>query len=115
MSANPNHLMIDRNKNCDEIEICDEGTTIFAHDKSYRKIVVPNTCLKWRNPCEDDNVYDLPMFLMLKEIGEQLFSLGYEPVFYVWHEQGLSGKIYQYGNYQDDQRWVEHGVTKGYA
>lgn len=108
-------MTIDTNKNCDETEISDEGATIIAYDNSGKKVIVPCWDLEWRNPYEDGDDYDLPLFLTLKEISDQLISLGYKPVFYVWHEMGMSGTIYRYGNYDEINYWTEHGKTKGYA
>ena len=109
-------MTIDKNKNCDDIELTDEGNTIIAYNLSGEKTIVPDSEFTWRNPYEDGDDYDLPLFLTLKEIREQLLLKGYKPVFYVCHEMGLSGTIYQYGNYGGEaDYWIEHGKTKGYA
>lgn len=50
-------------------------------------------------------------YLTLNEISGQINTSG---IIYVWYELGLSGKIYQYGNYEE-VGWCEHGTTKGYA
>lgn len=102
-------------KNGNEIEVADEGTTIIAYNDNDEKVIVPYNVLKWRNPYEDGDDHDLPLFLTLDEIKEQLFSMNYKPVFYVWYDLGLSGKIYQYGNYPDTLCWIEYGITRGYA
>lgn len=108
-------MYIDTAKKCDYIEVTDEGTTVIAFNNNDEQVIVPCKDLKWRNPYDDGDDYDLPLFLTLKEIEEQLFEMNYKPVFYVWYELGLSGKIYQYGDYADDLRWIEHGIIKGYA
>lgn len=64
--------------------------------------------LKWRDHEESEPE------LTLREVSDQLIKLGYSGVFYVWTELGLSGEIYQFGNY-DPPMWVKHGETKGYA
>lgn len=107
--------MSTNNKNCNDIELTDEGVTIIANNKDGEKVIVPYRALEWRNPYEDGDDYDLPLFLTLNEIKEQLLSMDYRPVFYVWHETDLSGTIYQFGNYSEDNSWIEHGKTKGYA
>lgn len=53
-------------------------------------------------------------YLSLWEIEQQLFKLGYQATFYVWHERELDGIIYEYGNYTPPS-WVIHGRTKGFA
>ena len=106
-------MAVDRIMNCNEVEITDEGVTIIAYTGANEKIIVPCTKLQWRNPYEDGDDYDLPLFLTLKEISDQLASKGYKPTFYVWYETGLSGKIYLYGN--GFSYWREHGETNGYA
>lgn len=108
-------MSVDIVKNCDDVEITDEGTTIIAYRDNYEKVIVPRGNLNWRNPYEDGDDYDLPLFLTLKEIGEQLLDMNYKPVFYVWYEMGLSGIIYEYGNKPSDLHWREHGETKGFA
>ena len=102
-------------KICDDIGIVDEGVTVIAYGKDGEKVIVPHCELNWRNPYDDDDDYDLPLFLSLKEISDQLIEKGYKPTFYVWCETGLSGKIYRYGNDTDDAYWTEHGETNGYA
>lgn len=101
-------MFIDRTKNCDDIEVMDEGITIIAHDSTDEKVIVPYSDLEWRNPYEGGDDYDLPLFLTLSEIREQLLSKKYKPVFYVWAEQDLSGTIYQHGNYSEFSHWTEH-------
>lgn len=96
---------------CDDIELMDEGVTIIACTKDNEKVIVPFYDLDWRNPYENGDDYDLPLFLTLKEISNQLIETGYKPTFYVWREMGLSGKIYAYNN----DCWREYGETKGYA
>lgn len=104
-----------KNRNCDDIEITDEGITIIAYDKKGEKVIVPYRRLKWRNPYSDGDDYDLPLFLTLKEISTQLLSMEYKSVFYVAYELGLSGTIYQYGNDPERDGWIEYGKTKGFA
>ena len=108
-------MAIDIKKICDDIELTDEGITIIAYTTEHGRVIVPHDALKWRNPYEDGDDYDLPLFLRLKEISEQLLAMHYQPVFYVWYEMGLSGKIYEYGNHPSDPHWREHGETKGFA
>ena len=55
--------------------------------------------------------------LTLRAIGEQakrIFGGTLRPL-YVWVDGPLHGEIYQTGNYRDDDSWVLHGRTKGYA
>lgn len=108
-------MSINRIKNCDDVEIMDEGVTIIAYNENYQKVIVRESDLNWRNPFKEEDDYDIPLFLTLKEISEQLLAMKYKSVFYVWYEMGLSGKIYQYGNYSDCPYWMEYGETIGYA
>lgn len=109
-------MSIDMLKICDDVELMDEGgITIVAYNAQDEKVVVPYLDLEWRNPYEDEDDYDLPLFLTLKEISEQLLAMNYKPVFYVCYEMGLSGKIYEYGNDTNDLHWREYGETRGYA
>ncbi|MEO3947657.1 hypothetical protein [Gorillibacterium sp. CAU 1737] len=82
---------------------------IIAHPSAkddLKEVLVDINKLEW-------NEDDFP-FLSLSEIGTQLEKMGYTHPFYVWSELGLSGRIYQYGNY-DPPTWEHHGTTKGYA
>lgn len=86
----------------------DVGGKVIDRD-SFLMIIVGRTVidekqLNWR---ENESFGQLT----LSEISEQINS---EDVIYVWYELGLSGKIYQYGNYEE-VGWCEHGTTKGYA
>lgn len=108
-------MSIDRNKICDDIEIMDEGTTVVAYNGANKKIFVPYGDLEWRNPYEDGDDYDLPLFLTLKEISEQLLAKNYKTPFYVAFELGLSGTIYYYTTDADVPCWMEYGETIGYA
>ncbi|MEK5068088.1 hypothetical protein [Sporosarcina sp. FSL K6-1508] len=67
--------------------------------------VVDADRLKWH---EGDEGIEM---LTLNEISDQINTEG---VIYVWTELGLSGKIYQYGNYEEIG-WCVHGKTKGYS
>lgn len=67
--------------------------------------IIDGSRLKWR---DDGSGIER---LMLNEISDQIKTEG---VIYVWTELGLSGKIYQYGNYEEIG-WCEHGTTKGYS
>ena len=108
-------MMYDEIKICDEIEIMDEGITLIAHNENHQKVIIPIRDLIWRNPYEDGDDYDLPLFLTLKEISNQLSSMGYNYNFDIWYEVGIYGKIYQYTKLNDVFHWIEHGQTKGYA
>ncbi len=111
-------MAIDRSRICDDIEIMDEGTTVVAYNEKDQKVFVPYGDLEWRNPYENGDCSDLPLFLTLKEIEEQLFAKNYKTPFFVAFELGLSGKIYQYSESYDDSytpHWVEYGETIGYA
>lgn len=55
------------------------------------------------------NKNELGDYLTLKEIQEQVDF----PV-RVISDDGLNGKIYEYGNYNDG-KWYLYGITKGYA
>ena len=79
---------------------------IIAH-KGMKEILVNPDELTWNY---DEEIGE---YLTLQEISEQLISLGYDIVFYVWVELGLSGKIYQFGNH--GMFWELHGETQGYA
>lgn len=68
--------------------------------------------LKWRE-IEGEEV------LTLNEILEQvqdnyILETGETPFIRVIRESGLWGVIFEVGNYDDDQ-WIVHGITKGYA
>ena len=96
-----------------EIDRYTDNIIIIAHKRHGRtdhvmKVLVDPEELDWR---ENEK---MPIILTLREIGEQLLALGYEPPFYVWEEGPLEGTIYQYGNY-DPPQWLEHGQTKGFA
>lgn len=98
-----------------------DETVIYRYDnfiriiagKDGKEVIVDPDELKWPryDGGQDVGVYES---LTLKEISNQLIALGYHRVFYVWVELGLSGQIYQYGNY-DPHEWAEHGTTRGYA
>ena len=79
---------------------------IIAH-RGMREVLVHPNELNWKY---DDDVGE---YLTLEEIADQLLSKGYDIVFYVWVELGLSGKIYQFGNH--GMFWELHGETQGYA
>lgn len=86
----------------------EKGSTTIYNDGSLmiivgRKIIDENR-LKWR---ANDDIGELT----LNEISSQLNT---REIIYVWYELGLSGKIYQYGNYEEGG-WWEHGTTKGFA
>ena len=49
-------------------------------------------------------------YLTLKEISEQLNGASVRVIM----DYGLSGKIYEYGNYNDG-KWRLYGITKGFA
>ncbi len=82
------------------IDIAGEIVKIIVDDH-----IVGIENLKWR---ETENGGEE---LTLNEISEQLNT---DRVIYVWAETGLSGRIYQFGNYMDG-KWYEHGTTKGFA
>lgn len=88
-----------------------ESVMIIAH-KELKEVLVSVSEIKWRTTKGEDEVGI--QVLTLDEISNQLNELGYDRTYYVWVELGLSGKIYQYGNY-DPPTWQEHGTTKGYA
>lgn len=66
--------------------------------------IIDNDELEWRE------IEDGGRELTLNEIYNQIRT----PLIYVWVETGLSGTIYECGNYEDG-KWYEHGTTKGYA
>lgn len=85
-------------------EIVDENTIIFKSGSmiyylGFNKIIEN---LTWNKSEEDD-------YLTLKEIQEQIKF----PVRVIM-DYGLEGKIYEYGNYNDN-KWHLYGITKGYA
>lgn len=80
--------------------ISPEALRIIVNDR-----IIDNADLKWR--IHEEQYEELT----LNEISEQINTEG---VIYVWTELGLSGKIYQYGNYEEIG-WCEHGTTKGYS
>lgn len=88
-------------KECGQTEIDFMNEVVYIHDGSefYKK-----TGLVFR---ENDSSW----CLTLNEISDQLKPAG---LLYVIVEGGLSGVIYEYGNYTDI-KWVVHGKTKGYA
>lgn len=67
-------------------------------------VIVDN--LIWNKDGEEG--YD--EYLALKEIADQLNGA---PVRVIM-DYGLSGKIYEYGNYNDG-KWRLYGITKGFA
>lgn len=77
-----------------------EALRIIVNDR-----IIDHNNLKWR--IHDEQYEELT----LNEISEQINTVG---VIYVWTEMGLSGKIYQYGNYEE-VGWCLHGTTKGYS
>ena len=87
--------------------VVDENTIIYEEECTILtigvKAIIHNKELKW-------NKGDYTDYLTLKEIKEQLNGL---PV-RVINDSGLSGKIYEYGNYREDN-WYLYGITKGYA
>lgn len=59
-------------------------------------------------------------YITLKDIkGQLLDKFGLDsnnPIFIrVWYETGLWGVICEAGNYEHDNIWIVHGITKGYA
>ena len=87
--------------------IVDENTIIFKTNCTILSITIPkaiihNKELKWHEAEED--------YLTLREIKEQLNGLAIRVI----SDSGLEGKIYEYGNYNDD-KWYLYGITKGYA
>lgn len=89
-----------------EIHLHSDSVRIIAH-KGAKEVFVDIDKLTWREEEEGQ-------LLTLGEISTQLNQLGYERVYYVWIEMGLSGVIYQYGNYEPPS-WQEHGKTRGFA
>lgn len=86
--------------------IVDENTVIFETNCTILSIIpkaiIHNKELKWHKAEED--------YLTLKEIKEQLNGLFIRVI----SDSCLEGKIYEYGNYNDD-KWYLYGITKGYA
>lgn len=82
------------------IDLTAYQTRIIVDDK-----IIDNEKLKWR-PESNGGIE-----LTLNEIANQINTMD---VIYVWVESGLSGRIFLYNN-QDDNKWYEHGTTKGYA
>jgi hypothetical protein len=80
-----------------------------SKDDETKNVLVDLDELKWY---KDEEGFEES--ITLEEISKQLQTLGYKGVYRVWTEMGLSGRIYQYGNY-DPPVWEEHGTTKGYA
>jgi hypothetical protein len=76
-------------------------TRIIVDDK-----IIDNEKLKWR-PESNGGIE-----LTLNEIADQINTMGI--IIYVWVESGLSGRIFLYNNH-DDNKWYEHGTTRGYA
>lgn len=93
-------------------DMCD--VTILIGDMS-----IPTSQLKWRREQyvyqEDEHTYSEEYeVLTLDEIASQLKDVAHKNVITVWAELPLSGTIYQYNNYEDNN-WHEHGNTRGYA
>ena len=86
--------------------VVDENTVIFETNCTILSIIpkaiIHNKELKWHKAEED--------YLTLKEIKEQLNGLFIRVI----SDSALKGKIYEYGNYNDD-KWYLYGITKGYA
>lgn len=86
--------------------VVDENTIIFEMNCTILSIIpkaiIHNKELKWHKAEED--------YLTLKEIQEQLNGLCIRVI----SDSSLEGKIYEYGNYNDD-KWYLYGITKGYA
>lgn len=60
---------------------------------------------------EQDGCY---FYLTLEDISSQLKKMYPDDILiiYVWYEMGLSGSIYCYSS---NDKWSEHGTTRGYA
>lgn len=88
--------------------VVDENTIIFETNCTILSIIpkaiIHNKELKWHKAEEN--------YLTLKEIKEQLNDNGL--FIRVISDNGLEGKIYEYGNYNDG-KWYLYGITKGYA
>ncbi|MDC3414283.1 hypothetical protein [Terrihalobacillus insolitus] len=82
------------------IDLMGYSTKIIVGDK-----IINNDSLNWRH--EENGGIELT----LNEIAEQINA---SSVIYVWIELGLRGEIFMYNNYRDE-KWYEHGITKGYA
>ncbi len=106
--------------------IWDDGATeITIIVGLSKKRILESDELKWNK--EDGQ--DGRRYLTLGEIANQINEIelgnfrkrgfdertltGYRPFITIIEEIGLSGRIYQYGNYGPE--WVLHGTTKGYA
>ena len=88
---------------------------IIANDAAQNKVIVPNKIFAWHTD-ETINYYNFDSRnLALDDIKEQLFDLGYNPVFYVWYETDEMGTIFMYNNHSDFDYWLEHGKTNGFA
>jgi len=78
---------------------------IIAVNKDGFYEIVSCEELQWN----DDDGADT---LTLKEIGNQLETMGYKPAF-VWRNIGYSGYIWQYNS--DIGHWIIHGKTVSYS
>ncbi|GGB26718.1 hypothetical protein GCM10011409_00030 [Lentibacillus populi] len=67
--------------------------------------IIDNDSLNWRETEQGG------LELTLNEIAEQIKT---PDVIFVWIELGLRGEIFLYNNY-GDEKWYEHGSTKGFA
>lgn len=87
--------------------VVDENTIIFETNCTILSIIptaiIHNKELKWHKAEEN--------YLTLKEIKEQLNGLFIRVI----SDSGLSGCIYEYGNYPSEKYWRLYGITKGYA
>ncbi|HBJ1651321.1 hypothetical protein HYH38_16025 [Clostridium botulinum] len=66
--------------------------------------IIDNNILEWHKEHGE-------LYLTLGEISDQLSEKGYRCVISVWEETPLEGYIYEY----DNNEWIQHGKTRGYA
>lgn len=103
MSGNPFRLM---ERVDGDFTVNKEETKIFVNDDTEIK-------LKWHS---DEYEESLTLNEILEQVKAQLPPDKDSPFIRVWYESGMWGVIFETGNYKElGDKWIVHGITKGYA